>query len=58
MARATSGQLASSALVVLKYMPRTRRIMQKTVPGGHIGLFMGTRTLKKHWPPISRWITA
>ncbi|MGO8740533.1 hypothetical protein [Rhodoblastus sp.] len=24
--------------------------------GGHIGLFMGARTLKEHWPPIGRWI--
>jgi polyhydroxyalkanoate depolymerase len=34
------------------------RIMQKTVPGGHIGLFMGARTLKEHWPAITRWIAA
>lgn len=34
------------------------RIMQKTVPGGHIGLFMGARTLKEHWPQIARWIAA
>ena len=34
------------------------RIVQKTVPGGHIGLFMGSRTLKEHWPPIARWIGA
>jgi poly(3-hydroxyalkanoate) synthetase len=33
-------------------------IAKKTVPGGHIGLFMGARTLKEHWPPIARWITA
>ncbi len=33
-------------------------ILQKTVPGGHIGLFMGARTLKEHWPPIARWIAA
>jgi len=32
------------------------RIVQKTVPGGHIGLFMGARTLKEHWPTIARWI--
>jgi poly(3-hydroxyalkanoate) synthetase len=25
-------------------------IAQKTVPGGHIGLFMGAKTLKQHWP--------
>jgi poly(3-hydroxyalkanoate) synthetase len=34
------------------------RIVQKTVPGGHIGLFMGARTLKEHWPQIARWISA
>ncbi len=33
-------------------------ILQKTVPGGHIGLFMGARTLKEHWPAICRWIAA
>jgi poly(3-hydroxyalkanoate) synthetase len=34
------------------------RIVQKTVPGGHIGLFMGARTLSEHWPGIARWIAA
>lgn len=34
------------------------KIVQKTVPGGHIGLFMGARTLKEHWPTIARWIQA
>jgi len=34
------------------------RIVQKTVPGGHIGLFMGARTLKDYWPDIARWIAA
>jgi poly(3-hydroxyalkanoate) synthetase len=33
-------------------------IVQKTVPGGHIGLFMGARTLHDHWPGIARWIAA
>jgi polyhydroxyalkanoate depolymerase len=32
------------------------RVVQETVPGGHIGLFMGARTLKDHWPAIARWI--
>ncbi len=32
------------------------QIVKKTVPGGHIGLFMGARTLKDYWPPIVRWI--
>ena len=35
---------------------RRTRSSQKTVPGGHIGLFMGARTLKDHWPAIARWI--
>ena len=34
------------------------RIVRKTVPGGHIGLFMGARTLHDHWPSIAAWIGA
>jgi poly(3-hydroxyalkanoate) synthetase len=34
------------------------KIVQKTVPGGHIGLFMGALTLKDHWPEIARWIAS
>ncbi len=34
------------------------RIKQETVPGGHIGLFMGARTLREHWPSIAAWIRA
>jgi poly(3-hydroxyalkanoate) synthetase len=34
------------------------RIIQETVPGGHIGLFMGAGTLRDHWPTIAHWITA
>ncbi len=34
------------------------RIVQETVAGGHIGLFMGARTLKEHWPHIAHWIAA
>jgi poly(3-hydroxybutyrate) depolymerase len=33
-------------------------IVKKLVPGGHIGLFMGTRTLLEAWPEIGRWIVA
>lgn len=33
------------------------RIVKKLVPGGHIGLFMGARTLKETWPKIARWVT-
>jgi poly(3-hydroxyalkanoate) synthetase len=35
-----------------------RHVVRKTVPGGHIGLFMGARTLREHWPSIARWIAA
>ena len=34
----------------------TARIVKETVPGGHIGMFMGARNLKEHWPQIARWI--
>jgi poly(3-hydroxybutyrate) depolymerase len=26
------------------------------VPGGHIGLFMGAKTLKEAWPEVAKWI--
>jgi poly(3-hydroxyalkanoate) synthetase len=33
--------------------------IEKTLaPGGHIGLFMGARTLKDTWPGVARWIAA
>ncbi len=32
------------------------KIEKKLVPGGHIGLFMGARTLKEAWPTIAQWI--
>lgn len=32
------------------------RIVSKLVPGGHIGLFMGSRTLRDAWPGIAAWI--
>lgn len=34
------------------------RIEKKLVPGGHIGLFMGSRTLKEAWPEIAGWLRA
>ena len=34
------------------------KIAKKLVPGGHIGLFMGSRTLKESWPSIAHWIAA
>jgi polyhydroxyalkanoate depolymerase len=33
-------------------------IEKRLVPGGHIGLFMGSRTLREAWPEIARWIAA
>jgi poly(3-hydroxyalkanoate) synthetase len=33
-------------------------IERKLVPGGHVGLFMGSRNLKDVWPAIARWISA
>jgi poly(3-hydroxybutyrate) depolymerase len=32
------------------------RIAKALVPGGHVGLFMGEKTLREHWPEIARWI--
>ncbi len=32
------------------------QIAQALVPGGHIGLFMGSRTLTESWPPIAAWL--
>ncbi|CAB3961319.1 PHB de-polymerase domain-containing protein [Burkholderia aenigmatica] len=34
------------------------RLTRQLVPGGHIGLFMGSRTLKDAWPGIASWIAA
>jgi len=34
------------------------KIKKKLVPGGHIGLFMGSRNLNEIWPSIARWIAA
>ncbi len=33
-------------------------IVKKLAAGGHIGLFMGTRTLNECWPLIASWILA
>jgi len=32
------------------------RIVKRLAPGGHIGLFMGTKTLRETWPGIAAWI--
>jgi poly-beta-hydroxyalkanoate depolymerase len=34
------------------------QIVKMTATGGHIGLFMGSRTLRETWPKIARWIKA
>ncbi len=40
-----------------KYLGTSQDKMRKQlVPGGHIGLFMGSRTLAEAWPGIARWI--
>lgn len=33
-------------------------IVKKLASGGHIGLFMGTKTLAECWPEIARWIAS
>ena len=30
--------------------------VEAVAPGGHIGLFMGSQTLKAYWPQIGRWL--
>jgi poly(3-hydroxyalkanoate) synthetase len=32
-------------------------IEKRKVPGGHVGLFMGGRTLQQVWPEIAAWLT-
>jgi len=34
------------------------QIVKTLAPGGHIGLFMGSRTLAEIWPEIGQWIRA
>jgi poly(3-hydroxybutyrate) depolymerase len=33
------------------------KIVRQLVPGGHVGLFMGSRNLKEIWPGIAHWIS-
>jgi len=37
---------------------RKDRIAKMLAPGGHIGLFMGTKPLRVCWPEVARWIRA
>jgi poly(3-hydroxybutyrate) depolymerase len=40
-----------------KYLGTPKNMIEKAViPGGHVGLFMGSRTLRDAWPTIARWI--
>jgi poly(3-hydroxybutyrate) depolymerase len=42
-----------------KYLGTAKhQIIKKLIPGGHVGLFMGARTLKEEWPAIARWLLA
>lgn len=34
------------------------QIVKQLAPGGHIGLFMGSSTLREVWPEIARWIVS
>lgn len=33
-----------------------KHVIKRIVPGGHVGLFMGARTLHDAWPGIARWL--
>ena len=32
------------------------RIVKRLAPGGHVGLFMGSSTLRDVWPDVAQWI--
>lgn len=34
----------------------SREVHKRSVPGGHVGLFMGARTLQQAWPAIAAWL--
>lgn len=34
------------------------KFVKALAPGGHVGLFMGSRTLREFWPGIAHWIAA
>ena len=34
----------------------SRDVHKRSVPGGHVGLFMGARTLAQAWPAIAAWL--
>ncbi len=42
-----------------KYLGTPNSLIEKAVvPGGHVGLFMGSQTLRDTWPVIARWIAS
>lgn len=49
----TSEQVFRAAALV---STPVEKIVQELVPGGHIGLFMGTQTLCTVWPGVADWI--
>ncbi len=34
------------------------KIVKVLAPGGHVGLFMGSRVLREFWPAVARWIAS
>ena len=36
----------------------SEQIRRELVPGGHLGLFMGHRSLHEYWPPVLRGVLA
>ena len=59
VARRFSLVLAEQVLGAANYLgTRKDRIVQNTVAGGRIGLFMGAKTLSDHWPERAHWIAA
>jgi len=40
-----------------KYLGTSKsEIVKRLAPGGHIRLFMGSKTLRECWPDIAYWI--
>ncbi len=41
-----------------QHLTGATEVQQRMVPGGHVGLFMGARTLDTAWPQIAAWLVA
>lgn len=39
-----------------EHLMRPAEVQKRVVPGGHVGLFMGARTLREAWPAIAAWL--